>query len=63
MFTPEGPAGIFALYLLPGTNKYRVLLNEFITVSISCTLLSSSFDDEGKGHFSWSYDMRMPRPN
>lgn len=31
MFTNVGPAGIFALYVLPGTNLHRVLLNEFVT--------------------------------
>ncbi|KAH0833437.1 aquaporin-like protein [Lanmaoa asiatica] len=36
MFTPDGPAGIFALYVLPGTNLHRVLLNEFMTVRVSC---------------------------
>lgn len=33
MFTPSGPGGIFALYVSPGTNLQRVLLNEFMTVS------------------------------
>lgn len=40
MFTNVGPAGIFALYVLPGTNLHRVLLNEFVTVRAS---FSSSF--------------------
>jgi len=31
MFSPDGPGGVFALYVLPGTNLNRVLLNEFIT--------------------------------
>ncbi|KIK83040.1 hypothetical protein PAXRUDRAFT_153320 [Paxillus rubicundulus Ve08.2h10] len=31
MFSPSGPAGIFALYVLPGTNLHRVLMNEFVT--------------------------------
>ncbi|KAF8554379.1 aquaporin-like protein [Imleria badia] len=31
MFSPSGPGGIFALYVLPGTNLLRVLLNEFMT--------------------------------
>jgi hypothetical protein len=34
MFSPSGPAGVFALYVLPGTNLHRVLMNEFVTVSI-----------------------------
>lgn len=31
-FTPNGPAGIFGLYLLPGLSLGRVFLNEFVTV-------------------------------
>ncbi|KIJ14327.1 hypothetical protein PAXINDRAFT_116460 [Paxillus involutus ATCC 200175] len=31
MFSPSGPAGVFALYVLPGTNLHRVLMNEFVT--------------------------------
>lgn len=31
MFTNTGPAGVFALYVSPGTNLHRVLLNEFMT--------------------------------
>ncbi|KAG6813922.1 hypothetical protein H0H92_005771 [Tricholoma furcatifolium] len=30
MFTPNGPAGIFGLYLLPGQTLPRVFLNEFV---------------------------------
>lgn len=33
-FTPSGPAGAFALYLLPGQSLGRTFLNEFITVNI-----------------------------
>lgn len=32
-FTPSGPAGIFAFYLLPGQTLPRVFLNEFVNVS------------------------------
>lgn len=39
-FTPSGPAGILALYVAPGTNLARVLLNEFITVSFKHLLLA-----------------------
>ncbi|EGO24809.1 hypothetical protein SERLADRAFT_438411 [Serpula lacrymans var. lacrymans S7.9] len=31
MFSPNGPAGVFALYVSPTTNLHRVLLNEFVT--------------------------------
>ncbi|KAG7087155.1 hypothetical protein E1B28_013135 [Marasmius oreades] len=31
MFTPNGPAGAFGLYVLPGTNLVKAFLNEFIT--------------------------------
>jgi len=34
-FTPNGPAGIFAFYLLPGQTLPRVFLNEFV----NCTIL------------------------
>ncbi|KAJ3551987.1 hypothetical protein NM688_g4395 [Phlebia brevispora] len=30
MFSPEGPAGIFALYVLPGSKLGQVFLNEFV---------------------------------
>ena len=32
-FTPTGPPGIFAFYLLPGQTLARVFLNEFVNVS------------------------------
>ena len=32
-FTPFGPAGIFAFYVMPGSNLGFVLANEFFTVS------------------------------
>ncbi|KAL0570471.1 hypothetical protein V5O48_011486 [Marasmius crinis-equi] len=31
LFTPNGPAGAFGLYVMPGSNLGRVFLNEFIT--------------------------------
>ncbi|KAI0785555.1 aquaporin-like protein [Abortiporus biennis] len=40
-FTPQGPAGIFALYVLPGSNLKQVLLNEFMCdVFIGLTIWS-----------------------
>lgn len=33
MFTPNGPAGIFALYLLPSQKIGWAFLNEFVNVS------------------------------
>ncbi|THH31338.1 hypothetical protein EUX98_g2843 [Antrodiella citrinella] len=30
MFTPQGPAGIFAFYIRPGSNVGQVFLNEFV---------------------------------
>lgn len=33
MFTPSGPAGIFALYVAPGANLGNVFANEFFSVS------------------------------
>ena len=35
MFTPSGPAGIFAPYAPPGLGLGRVFLNEFVTVRTS----------------------------
>jgi hypothetical protein len=35
MFSSSGPAGVFGLYVAPGTNLGRVFLNEFVTVSIT----------------------------
>ncbi|KAG0706809.1 aquaporin-like protein [Suillus ampliporus] len=31
MFSSTGPAGVFGLYVAPGTNLHRVFLNEFVT--------------------------------
>ncbi|KAF8135054.1 aquaporin-like protein [Boletus edulis] len=44
MFTPDGPAGAFALYVLPGTNLYRTLLNEFVTDFVIGLAISTSLD-------------------
>ena len=33
MFTPNGPAGVFALYAPTGANLGRIFLNEFVCVS------------------------------
>lgn len=38
-FTPNGTAGIFALYVLPGSKLGQVLLNEFVSVSCLCHML------------------------
>lgn len=35
LFTPNGPAGCFALYLLPGQTLPRAFVAEFVTVSSS----------------------------
>ncbi len=32
MFTPSGPAGVFAVYAAPGANLGRIFLNEFVCV-------------------------------
>ena len=34
LFTPNGPAGVFALYVAPGTNLGQVFLNEFVCVRV-----------------------------
>jgi glycerol uptake facilitator-like aquaporin len=33
-FTPNGTAGVFAFFVTPGSNLARVLLNEFVSVSV-----------------------------
>lgn len=33
LFTPNGPAGAFGNYLLPGQTMPRVFMNEFVNVS------------------------------
>ncbi|KAG9315326.1 aquaporin-like protein [Chiua virens] len=44
MFTPQGPGGIFALYVSPGTNLHRVLLNEFMTDFVLGLAISACLD-------------------
>ncbi|KAH0833311.1 aquaporin-like protein [Lanmaoa asiatica] len=44
MFTPNGPGGIFALYVLPGTNLRRVLLNEFMADLVIGLAISACLD-------------------
>jgi glycerol uptake facilitator-like aquaporin len=44
MFTPDGPGGVFALYVLPGTNLHRVLLNEFMTDLVLGLAISACLD-------------------
>ncbi|KAI9566779.1 aquaporin-like protein [Boletus coccyginus] len=44
MFTPGGPGGIFALYVSPGTNLQRVLLNEFMTDLVIGLAISACLD-------------------
>ena len=39
MFTPNGPAGAFALYVMPGSNLGRVFLNEFTCVPLPYWLM------------------------
>jgi hypothetical protein len=41
MFSSSGPAGVFGLYVAPGTNLARVFLNEFVTVNILIYILYS----------------------
>ncbi|KAG8213007.1 aquaporin-like protein [Butyriboletus roseoflavus] len=44
MFTPAGPGGIFGLYVSPGTNLNRVLLNEFMTDLVLGLSISACLD-------------------
>ncbi|KAG6820952.1 hypothetical protein H0H93_009188 [Arthromyces matolae] len=43
-FTPNGPAGIFGLYLLPGQTLPRVFLNEFVTDTLIGLILFAAID-------------------
>ncbi|KAF9468094.1 putative aquaporin 2 [Collybia nuda] len=43
-FTPNGLAGIFALYLLPGQTMGRVFLNEFVTDVFLALIIWSAID-------------------
>ncbi|KAG5735903.1 Aquaporin-7, partial [Termitomyces sp. T112] len=43
-FTPNGPAGIFGLYLLPGQTLPRVFLNEFVTDTLIGLVLFAAID-------------------
>jgi len=44
MFTPQGPAGIFALYVTPGSNLGRVFLNEFVTDTVVAIAIWACID-------------------
>ncbi|KAF9074516.1 putative aquaporin 2 [Rhodocollybia butyracea] len=44
MFTPQGPAGAFALYALPGLNLGRAFLNEFVTDVFLALVIWGSID-------------------
>ncbi|KAF8638264.1 hypothetical protein AX17_002286 [Amanita inopinata Kibby_2008] len=43
-FTPNGPAGIFALYLLPGQTYGRVFLNEFVNSTFVALVIWACLD-------------------
>ncbi|KIK50755.1 hypothetical protein GYMLUDRAFT_182328 [Collybiopsis luxurians FD-317 M1] len=44
LFTPQGPAGAFGLYTLPGLNLGRVFLNEFVTDVFLALIIWGSID-------------------
>lgn len=44
LFTPNGPAGVFALYVTSGTNLGQVFLNEFVCVSAEYSNRVSSYE-------------------
>jgi glycerol uptake facilitator-like aquaporin len=43
-FTPNGPPGIFAFYILPGQTIARVFLNEFVNSAILGTVIWATLD-------------------
>ncbi|EIW63166.1 aquaporin-like protein [Trametes versicolor FP-101664 SS1] len=49
MFTANGPAGVFALYVPPGTNLGRVFLNEFVCDFIIGLVIWSCMDPTNFG--------------
>ncbi|KAJ3755450.1 putative aquaporin 2 [Lentinula raphanica] len=44
LFTPQGPAGAFGLYIIPGLNLGRVFLNEFVTDVFLALVIWGSID-------------------
>ncbi|KAJ3852359.1 putative aquaporin 2 [Lentinula lateritia] len=44
LFTPQGPAGAFALYVIPGLNLGGVFLNEFVTDVFLALVIWGSID-------------------
>ncbi|PPQ66558.1 hypothetical protein CVT24_007123 [Panaeolus cyanescens] len=44
LFTPNGPAGIFALYLLPGQTLPQVFLNEFVNCFVLALIIWAALD-------------------
>ncbi|KAG2157866.1 aquaporin-like protein [Suillus bovinus] len=44
MFSSSGPAGVFGLYVAPGTNLARVFLNEFVTDFLIGLVIWGSLD-------------------
>ncbi|KAG1719145.1 aquaporin-like protein [Suillus lakei] len=44
MFSSSGPAGVFGLYVAPGTNLARVFLNEFVTDFLIGLVIWASLD-------------------
>lgn len=44
IFTPQGPAGIFGLYVMPGSNLGRVFLNEFMTDTMLALVIFGCLD-------------------
>lgn len=43
-FTPQGPAGILALYVMPGSNLGRVFLNEFVNDTVLALVIWGCLD-------------------
>lgn len=43
LFTPNGPAGAFGNYLLPGQTMPRVFMNEFVNVREDKNILTYQF--------------------
>ncbi|KAJ6599438.1 aquaporin-like protein [Mycena sp. CBHHK59/15] len=48
-FTPNGPAGIFGLYVLPGSNLGQVFVNEFVVDFFLAMVIFGSVDPSNRG--------------
>ena len=64
MFSSSGPAGVFALYVMPGMNLFRVFVNEFVMVTTEIqTGVNNLPDYYLVGFYHRLGHLGLPRPN